>query len=157
MTCRNFLPKIHQQYFTPTALSSFHLPFLALPETLDCVHDDENYSYQFELHDKNRKLCLCLLPFINIKGKNCPERWQKRGTGEEWGDKEGYTVVLCMWCLRCFIYEFHQHSRALPAVKQNPKTCEIKVLVRFPFSPLSFLHALQTFKGALVDDVRKFP
>jgi hypothetical protein len=30
------------------------------------VHD-ENYSYQFELHDKNRKLCLSLSLFINAR------------------------------------------------------------------------------------------
>ena len=62
---------------------------------------------------------------------------------ERSGETKWGGIVLCMWCLRCFIYEFHQHGQAPPAVKQNPKTCEIKVLVRFPFSPSLF----RTFSG----------
>jgi hypothetical protein len=36
---------------------------------------------------------------------------------------------VCVRCLRCFIYEFHQHGQ--PAVIWSPKTCEIKVYLVF--------------------------
>lgn len=135
MTRQNLHEKIHQQYFTPTALSFFHLlplsslarQLTALCMTTKIIH----ISLSFMIRIVN---CLCLLPFINIKGKEWPRSGDKKlwGTGkrEDLGDG-----VLCMWCLRCFIYEFHQHGRAQPAVKYNPKTCEIKVLVRFSLSP----------------------
>lgn len=124
MTCRNFHEKIHQQYLTPTALSSFHLPFLA-PLKLSAVYDGENYSYQFELHDKNRKLCLCLLPFINIKGKNCPRALTKVRDGRR-------TECRVVYAMPQMFYLWVSSTQASSASCQGEpeKACEIKVLVR---------------------------
>lgn len=62
-------PKISWKKRNPSHAIHLLYHFTSRPHTLFVVHD-ENYSYQFELHDKNRKLCLRLLPFINgrVKG-----------------------------------------------------------------------------------------
>ena len=94
VTCRKTLCKNPSTIFHAHCFIILSPSFLA-PKLSVYVHDDENYSYQFELHDKNRKLCLCLLPFINIKGKNCPERWQKRGTKEAGRPKREASCYVC--------------------------------------------------------------
>lgn len=87
MTRQNLHGKIHQQYFTPTALSFFSPSFslTALYTTTKIIH----ISLSFMIRIAN---CLCLLPFINIKGKEWP--W---AVTKKWGmGKQGRRVMYVM-------------------------------------------------------------
>lgn len=121
----------------PTILSYF-APVSSTHSIAVFVVHDENYSYQFELHDKNRKLWLCLLPFIKGKGTklNAPGTSTKSKDfeeGEEYLEARDMwkRVELCCDASDVLFMTFHQHKQlaSRPAVKcckETEKRVELK-------------------------------
>lgn len=123
----------HQQFISPPKLYHIFVPPRFAPRsTLFFVVYDENYSYQFELHDKNRKLCLCLLPFIK-HWRGSSERWQKSGGRR--GATRRYVCdvpqMFYLWVSSTQLARSPASCRLKPDEKRTERTCRIKVLVFF--------------------------